>query len=202
MQRLALALCLSLAVATPAQAGPPWITVEFRPGNFPGVVLVRTFHHGVAQPMPLAGTAEGLVKGQRRSVALTFDLSDAPNVYRVANTWGTEGVWVLNISATGDHLGAGVVVGFDRNGEPAFTRFPRTAVGASRAATAREANAMLRALDANAPPAALAPTGWSAVIVRIVLPVLVLLVLVLGTARVAAVVIARVRRRGAKPVTV
>ena len=159
MYRLALALCLSLAAATPAVAGPPWLTIEFRPNNFAGVLLVRTYHHNEALAMPLTGSAEGLVNGQRRSVALTFNrAADAPNAYTVPNTWGAEGVWVLNISATGDHLGAGAVVGLDRNGEPAFTRFPRTTVGASRPATSREADAMLRALDANAPPAALGRT--------------------------------------------
>jgi hypothetical protein len=96
MYRLALALCLNLAAATPAVAGPPWLTIEFRPNDFAGVMLVRTSHHGEALAMPLTGTAEGLVNGQRRSVALTFNRSaDAPNAYTVPNTWGAEGVWVL-----------------------------------------------------------------------------------------------------------
>ena len=202
MQRLALAFCISLAAASPALAGPPWLTLEFRPSNFPGVVLVRTFHHGTAEAMPLTGTAEGLVHGQRRSVPLTFVLADAPNVYSVANTWGAEGVWVLNISATGDHLGAGAVVGLDRTGEPAFTRFPRTTVGASRPATAREAEAMLRALDAGAQPVALGRTGWGAMVLRLALPVLLLVAVVLGIAKAGAGIIARARRRNAPGVAV
>ena len=201
MQRLALAFCISLAAASPALAGPPWLTLEFRP-NFPGVVLVRTFHHGTPQAMPLTGTAEGLVNGQRRSVPLTFVLADAPNVYSVSNTWGAEGVWVLNISATGDHLGAGAVVGLDRNGETAFARFPRTTVGASRPATAREAEAMLRALDAGAQPAALGRTGWGAMVLRLALPLLLLVAVVVGIAKIGAAVIARVRRRNAPGVAV
>lgn len=200
MQRLAIALALSLAAATPALAGPPWLTLEFRPHTFAGFVMVRTFHHGTAQPRSLAGTAEGLVGGQRRSVPLNFERVEEPNVYGVSNTWGAEGVWVLNMSVTDDHIGAGAVVGIDRNGEPAFARFPRTAVGASRAATPREVEAMLRALEANAPPAALGRTGWSAVVLRTALPVLVLVVLVLGVAKLAAGILARVRRRSADTV--
>ena len=80
MQRLALALVISLAAATPAVAGPPWLTLEFRPNNFAGFVMIRTFHHGTPQAMPLTGTAEGLVNGQRRSMRLRFDRADEPNV--------------------------------------------------------------------------------------------------------------------------
>jgi hypothetical protein len=200
MQRLALALALSLAAATPAVAGPPWLTLEFRPNTFAGVVMVRTFHHGTAQAMTLAGTAEGLVSGQRRSMPLTFERVEEPNVYGVANTWGAEGVWVLNVSVTDDHIGAGAVVGLDRNGEPAFARFPRTAIGASRAATPREVEAMLRALEANAPPAALGRTGWSAIVFRTAMPVLVLVALVLGVAKLGAGIFARARHRHADAV--
>jgi len=195
MRRLAVALTLSLAAATPAVAGPPWLTLEFRPANFGGVVLVRTFHHGESQPMPLTGSAEGLVNGQRRTVALTFDRADQPNAYNIPNTWGTGGVWVLNIAVAGDHIGAGAVVGIDRNGEPAFTRFPRTAVGASRAATPREVEALLRALDGNAPPPAFGRTGWSEVIVRTALPLLVLSLVILGGVKLGAGIVARVRGR-------
>ena len=158
-------------------------------------MLVRTYHRGDAMPMPLNGTAEGLVNGQRRTVALTFNRdASAPNAYTVPNSWGAEGVWVLNISVTGDHLGAGAVVGLDRNGEPAFTRFPRTTVGASRPATSPEVGAMLYALDANAPPAALGRTGWP-VVLRAVLPVLVLIAGIFGIAKVVAGIIARMRGR-------
>jgi hypothetical protein len=200
MQRLGLALAVTLATATPAVAGPPWLTLEFRPSTFAGFVMIRTFHHGTPQAVPLTGTAEGLVDGQRRSVPLAFSLAEEPNVYSVAANWGREGVWVLNIAAAGDHIGAGAVVGIDRNGEPAFARFPRSAIGASRAATPREVDAMLRALDANAPPAALGRTGWSAIVFRTALPLIVLAVFVLGVARLAAGIIARARGRAADAV--
>ena len=200
MQRLALALCFIFAAATPAVAGPPWLTLEFRPNEY--AVLVRTIHHGGPLALPLTGTAEGLVNGQRRSVPLTFVLAEAPNVYSVLNTWGAEGVWVLNISAVGDHLGAGAVIGFDRNSEPAFARFPRTMANASRPATSREVDAMLRALDANAPPAGLGRSGWSDIALRVALPVLMLVAVVLGVARIGAGIIARVRRRNAPGVAV
>lgn len=193
MRRLLLVICLSLVIATPAHAGPPWLAVEFR-ANFPGVMLVRTIHHGAPNALPLTGTAEGLVNGVRRSVAMRFDRGEGPNEYIVPNTWGAEGVWLLNISATGDHLGAGVVVGLDRNGEPAFTRFPRTQVGASRPASAREADAMLRALDASAVPAALSRSGVSPLL-QFVLVILILVALGVGILRVGARIVAWSRRR-------
>jgi len=51
-------------------AGAPWSTLESRPNDF--VLLVQISHHGDPLAMPLTGTADGLVDGQRRSVPLTF----------------------------------------------------------------------------------------------------------------------------------
>ena len=204
MRNLSLALAATISLAAPAIAGGPWISVELPANPYLGrgaFAVVRTYHHRTPAPYPVTGTAEGLVNGQRRSVPLTFALDEAPNGYIVANTWGEQGVWVLNMSVTGDHLGAGAVVGIDRNGEPAFTRFPRTAIGASRAATPREVEAMLRALEANAPPPALGRTGWSAIVFRTAMPLIVLVALVLGVARVGAGIIGRARRRRAETVT-
>jgi len=195
MRRLAIAIALSLAAAAPAVAGPPWLTLEFRPFHDGGVVVVRTFHHGESQLIPLTGSAEGLVNGERRTVALTFDRADQPNAWSIPNTWGAGGVWVLNIAATGDHIGAGAVVGLDRNGEPTFARFPRTAVGASRAATPREVEALLRALDANAAPPAFGRTGWSVVVLRTALPFLVIVLVILGGVKLGAGIMTRVRAR-------
>ncbi|HEY2805139.1 MAG TPA: hypothetical protein VGI92_04695 [Gemmatimonadales bacterium] len=148
MKRIALALVIATLTAGTAIAGPPWITIEVRPmgGSF---VVAHTYHHGTPMALPLTGTAEGLVDGQRRSVALRFDTTSESNAFAVARSWGESGVWVLNIGTdAGDHGTAGVVVGVDRTGQPAFVRFPRSHNGFSRMATAGEINSMLRTLDA------------------------------------------------------
>jgi hypothetical protein len=148
MKRSILAIALSLAVATPAIAGPPWISIETRPfgGAF---LLARTFHHGTPMALPLNGTAEGLVNGRRISVRLRFEQEGDANSFAVPKTWGAEGVWVLNIGVdSSDHGTAGAVVGIDRRGQSAFVRFPRSATGFSRKATGGEVDAMLRELEA------------------------------------------------------
>ena len=192
MKRLALALAFCTVLATPALAGPPWITIEIKP--FGGMFLIaRTFHHGTPQGMALIGTAEGLVGGQRRSVPLRFDRTDVANAFAVPASWGTEGVWVLNIVTREEHGGAGAVVGVDRAGTAAFVRFPRDVTGISRGATRGEIDAMLRALEAGQQPAALGSTGWFFVAVRVVLPLLVLTILVLGAFKGLRYAVRRVR---------
>jgi hypothetical protein len=155
MKSIALALALSAAVSTSSWPGPPWVSVETRP--FGAAFLVaRTFRRDTPMPLPLNGTAEGLVNGRRVSVPLRFEQEGDANSFAVPRTWGAEGVWVLNIGLdAGDHGAAGAVVGIDRSGQSAFVRFPRSPTGVSRKATNGEVDAMLRALDAGQLPPAL-----------------------------------------------
>ncbi len=178
MRSIALALTLSAAAAATAVAGPPFLTVEFRPVGG-DVLLVRGVHGG--QPLTTApqGTAEGLLDGRRMSVPLRFEFRRDIQAFALARTWPEGGTWVLTMSVAGDHAGAGVVVGFDRQGEPAFVRFPRRVTGETRPAAAAEVDAMLRALDAGTPVPALGRTGWAGMFLRMSLP---LLLLVLGPA--------------------
>jgi hypothetical protein len=199
MKRLALLLALTAAAAAPADAkGPPWITIELRPYG-DAFVLARTFHHGTPMPLPLSGTAEGLVNGQRRSVPLRFDPTDQMNAFGVPKTWAAEGVWVLNIGTEAEHGGAGVVVGVDRSGTAAWVRFPRSVAGSSRIATRGEIEAMLRALDAGQQPPTLGHIGWVG-IVRLVAPVVIVGLLGLGVVRLGLAAVRVVRRREARAV--
>jgi hypothetical protein len=193
MKRIALLLALGTSVATPALAGPPWISIEVRPhgGTF---VFARTFHHGTPQGMPITGTAEGLVNGQRRTVNLRFDRTSEANVFGVSKNWGSDGVWVLNIGTVEEHGGAGSVVGVDRSGLPAFVRFPRTVEGASRIATSAEVEAMLRALAANQQPPALSSSIGIFTILRIALPLMVLFLASVVLLKTAQRVVAWARR--------
>ena len=109
-RRLALALLATLSLpATLAAKGPPWISIEL-PANpwdretRDAFLVVHAFHHGTPLPLPLTGTAEGMVDGKRRSVPLNFERTSRQGAFAVRNTWGNAGRWVLVITVTqGDH---------------------------------------------------------------------------------------------------
>ena len=194
MKAVTLAALVSLAVTAPALAGPPWISVEVKPHRYEFLVI-HTFHHGTANPMPLRGTAHGLVDGQRVSVPLRIAIAQGNNRYAVARSWGDEGVWVLSISdAEGGHGGAGVAVMIDRSGS-VTVRYPRLYTGQTRAASDAEIAAMLSTLDDQYLPP-LQRFGWGGAL-RMALPVLLLALLVLVVARAVGAATRRVRERRA-----
>ena len=104
------AVALSLVVAgtvlaRPALAKwPPWLSIEapvnpFDPATRDAVLLVHTMvHSGTTKVGDLAGSAEGLVDGARRSVTLRFDPTNEPGVYAVRRQWPSGGAWVLRIT--------------------------------------------------------------------------------------------------------
>jgi hypothetical protein len=165
MKHAALALALSVLLATPALAGPPWISVEFRAyhsGQSDGWLVVRTFHHGTPSAFgALSGTAVGIVGGRRTVLPLRFEpLSGETGVFLVPATWTVGTAWVLDIAlAGGEHGDAGAVVGVGPSGEPAFVRFPRTIEGMTRAATDGEVDALLQALATGREPPRLGRGG-------------------------------------------
>jgi hypothetical protein len=183
VKRLMLSALFLAAIASPAFAkGPPWISIEFR-ANYATFLLARTFHHGTPMPLPLSGTAEGLVNGRRLSVPLQFVQEGETNGYDVPQTWGHDGVWVLNIGVdSSDHGTAGAVVGVDRSGQSAFVRFPRSRTGFSRKATSGEVDALLRALDEGRQPPALSGSGFP-FLARAVLTLAALALLTVGAVR-------------------
>ena len=180
VKRLVLSALFAVAFASPAVAGPPWISIETRPYGA-AFLLARTFHHGTPMPFPLNGTAEGLVNGRRTSVPLRFEQEGDANSFAVPKTWGDAGVWVLNIGLdAGDHGSAGAVVGIGRGGQSAFVRFPRTPTGFSRTATSGEVDAMLRALEAGQQPPALSSVGFNPFFARAAASVLAIALLAVG----------------------
>jgi hypothetical protein len=90
---------------TAVVAGPPWISIEY-PANpldrstRGAYLLVHAFHHGTPVAYPVSGTAEGLVKGERRTVTLRFTSTSRPGVYALQKQWDDEGVWTLVITVT------------------------------------------------------------------------------------------------------
>ena len=100
----ALSLVAVLAMA-PARVGPPWISIEYPPSPYDATtrdafLLVHAYHHGTPMNFPVAGKAEGIVGGKRRSIALDFTRTSRQGVYALKKQWPAEGNWVLAIDVT------------------------------------------------------------------------------------------------------
>ena len=104
MRKLLTILAL-LAAATPASAGPPWISVEY-PANplhqdsRGALLLVHTFHHGVSREFPLIGYAEGVVDGRRVRRELTITPTYRTGVHAVRGDLDGGTAWVLVLTMT------------------------------------------------------------------------------------------------------
>jgi hypothetical protein len=80
----------------------------------------------------VGATAEGLVQGARKSVALKLAAMSTPGVYAVYPTWPAEGNWVVSLHGTCAGATAGALIpigpnGFIRASSKVLTR-PATAV--------------------------------------------------------------------------
>ena len=130
-------LCLTLiAIATLAFAdgftftiGSPVASQDFRAKA--AAFVFRTDGCADLSKSQVSATAEGMVKGVRRTVVLTVAASPKPGVYAVFRHWPTEGDWVVNLKGTCAGAGAGAIVPMGPNG---FIResskfFPRPATG-------------------------------------------------------------------------
>ncbi|HKC39397.1 MAG TPA: hypothetical protein VKC15_07660 [Gemmatimonadales bacterium] len=130
MRTLSLVALLSGALATPALAKPPWISIEYPINPYDAslrgaFLVVHTFIHRSPYAVRLTGTAEGMVNGERRTIPLEFKETGQRAVYTLAQTWPGEGVWTLVIragEAPGMVATAFVEIGTD--GEIASVRLP------------------------------------------------------------------------------
>ncbi len=127
----ALAL-LTLGLTGPAVAGPPWISIEL-PANpldrttRGAYLLVHTFHHDRTISLSVQGRAEGMVNGQRKSIALTFEPTSREGVLAVRRTWPEDGNWVLVITAGPNEGGATALVSVAGDGEVRGIKVPTRA---------------------------------------------------------------------------
>lgn len=154
LRSLALAAVLS-SLATPAFAGPPWISAEF-PSNphetasRGAFLLVHTYHHGTPTQFRLTGTAEGLVNGRRQSLPLEIVPTSRPGVFAVRFKPQGGGAWVLAFNMGESRDGAGMIVAVGKNGQPTTAQVPSsTAEGGRwiipRAVTPQDIDSALRA---------------------------------------------------------
>jgi hypothetical protein len=123
---------LLLAAASPAVVGPPWISIEYPPSPYDRVtreayLLVHSYHHFTPVGLPVSGTAEGIVAGQRKSVKLSFVPTSKEGVFALNKQWQDNGTWMLVISVTqgkeeGNTVTALVEIG--TNGQVASVKVP------------------------------------------------------------------------------
>ncbi len=143
MMRLGIGACavaaLALAEGFTFNIGGPVAAQDFRAKT--AVFVFRT--EGCADPAKsqISGTAEGLVKGARRSVPLKVMAVSQPGVYAVYQSWPAEGGWVVSLKGTCSDANAGAIVPIGPKG---FIR--ESAKFFPRPATDAEIEASLKAL--------------------------------------------------------
>ena len=127
-------LALSALVGTTAFAsfGPPWISIETPANPYDAAtrgafLLVHAFHHGTPVSFPVSGTAEGIVKGERRTISLALKPTSRPGVYALHKQWADDGVWTLVLSVTqgdGEMNTVSAVVELGANGQVSSVDVP------------------------------------------------------------------------------
>jgi hypothetical protein len=88
-----------------AMFGGPWISIESPANPYDqatrgSLFLVHTFHHGAKVDLPVTARAEGLVNGERKSVALTLSKASQAGTHGVRNQWGDRGTWMVLATAS------------------------------------------------------------------------------------------------------
>jgi len=82
-----------------------------------GSYTVRTFMCGKDLPFAVNGWAEGVVNGQRRTVALKLHQRGHDPIYDFTRAWPAEGMWMIRLAAAKkNQLAATTVVAVDSEG--------------------------------------------------------------------------------------
>lgn len=94
-----MSILASLTAATVSMAGGFQLRVETPDSKETqgAVLIVRTFGCQVPDDAEMVATAEGIVRGERRSIKLELAHRGA-GVYAIRRQWPQEGVWVLAIN--------------------------------------------------------------------------------------------------------
>jgi hypothetical protein len=105
------ALVLLLAAAAPSLAGGFYVMLQqpaatSDPRLKDAVLIVHPGGCIQAGTTAVSVTAEGLVNGERRSIAVPVSRV-SPDVYAVKQHWPAEGAWVLVIRGSAQHAGGG-----------------------------------------------------------------------------------------------
>jgi hypothetical protein len=120
-----------------ASSGPPWISIEtpanpYDTASRGAFLLVHAFHHGTPVGFPVSGTAEGILKGERKTISLALKPTSRPGVYALHKQWSDDGVWTLVLSVTqgqGEGNTVSAVVELGTNGQVASVDVPTVQKG-------------------------------------------------------------------------
>lgn len=130
MHRATLTAAFALLLATPALAGPPWVSIEVpanphHPSTRGAALMVRAYHHSTSIAVPVHGTAEGIVDGKRVSAPLDLRATNIPGVYALRSALPRTGTWVLAIRVQqSDEVGATALVTLNGRGGIADVEVP------------------------------------------------------------------------------
>jgi hypothetical protein len=148
-----LALLASALGATPALAGPPWISIEYPVNPFDSttrgaLLMVHTYHHETSVQFPLRVFAEGRVNGKVQRVELTARPAAAPGTWAVSGTLPRGEGWVVSatLSMPDEKDGATALVALTGTGRLAGVQVPferRNGYVVPRAATRADVDALL-----------------------------------------------------------
>ena len=135
LRSFALVSALTLTAFSAANAGPPWIAIEYPANPFDrtsrdAFLTVRTYHHGDLMARTVTGTAEGVVNGKRQSMRLDIRPGSQAGVYAVRWQRPAVGRWVLVISSgSAGVTDATAVVEISPSGGIAGVTVPTHAIG-------------------------------------------------------------------------
>jgi hypothetical protein len=127
---------------------PPWISIEspvnpYDPSARGALFLIRAaVREGTPTLANVSATAEGLVGGVRRTVAIRIDTTAKPAVFAIRRQWPTEGTWLVRVSL----LTTTAIVSLDRTGNVSSVRIPTelaSGIQIPRAVAAREIDSAL-----------------------------------------------------------
>ena len=107
---LAAVTAATTSIGDAAVFGGPWISIEAPANPYDqatrgSLFLVHTFHHGAKVDLPVTARAEGLVNGERKTVALTLSKASQAGTHGVRNQWGEKGTWTVLATAS-EHGGS------------------------------------------------------------------------------------------------
>jgi hypothetical protein len=120
-RKLLVTSALVLGATSSANAGPPWISIEYpsnphhettRNASF----LIRAYHHSVGIKSPIEATAIGVVDGKRQTMKLDVRATNQQGVYALQTPLPRGGTWVLSMTIKDGTAPATALVTVDRRG--------------------------------------------------------------------------------------
>jgi len=115
LRSLVFGCALFAALASPALAGPPWVSIETPANPFDRATrgaffVVRTYHHGTPIALQVRGMLEGIVDGERVSRPVTLERTGTIGLWAVKTAPPADGAWVLVVLAgDGDYAATALV---------------------------------------------------------------------------------------------